>query len=137
MVAVVRVGIGGSHSNVTEPLEARLRVRTHLNRTPQYKPEQVVQVTGDVDREFTVRFEMGDIKDGECHELQLAVSGSFLHRDPPNPGLFDITDDADDLALASWLIWEGKESDADNVPDQQAGAIVNTCEIGVYMEDTP
>lgn len=109
--------------NVDEELFARVRIQTQDNRFPDYGPDQVVQRTGRAMRELTITIPKGALRKGECHRLQLAVSGSFITR--PGPEYFGATRLADDLALASWMIWEGKGPL--QVSQEQALELVESC----------
>jgi hypothetical protein len=80
-----------------------------------------------------LRFVVGStqLSDGECHKLELAVSGHFFKNrmgmDRTEPFLFaEVTDGfEDDLAMAAWWIWEGKGNN--QTTDVDVGRLGKSC----------
>lgn len=91
--------------DVAQALKARHRVRTEDEPEPEWS-EVTIAPSGVPLREHKVELFRGDIKQGRCHHVELVVSGSFFPRDD-RPAFFDAVLEVDDLASASWTIWEG------------------------------
>ena len=91
--------------NVEQTLFARHRVRTEDNPTPAWTEVELAP-SGVPVREHKVELFRGDIEQGRCHQVELVVSGGFFGRD--DPPFFDAVLSVEDIARASWTIWEGK-----------------------------
>jgi hypothetical protein len=71
------------------------------------------------------------LSDGKCHQLELAVSGNFwkdaFGEDRTDPIYFaEVTPEfEDDLALATWQIWEGKGST--QTTDDEKVRLLDSC----------
>ena len=76
-------------------------------------------------RDFPFNVQTDDLREGECHRLELAVSGSFFINNAPR--YFDEVPAGreDDFAYAWWWIWEG-DGDNNTSPDE-AKALLDTC----------
>ncbi|MDH5676479.1 MAG: hypothetical protein OEZ06_30445 [Myxococcales bacterium] len=115
--------------NVEQDLWARWRVTTKTRMTPDFQP---LPLPGDgvLKRDLQITVSQGDFREGECHRLELVVSGSFLDPEDPqrgkDPNLFDYTIKADDLGYASWWIWEG--TGAGTTEDSKKAALLASCD---------
>jgi hypothetical protein len=106
--------------NITQELEARLRIVTSPSEEPRFEPFPVL--AGDrPERDLTIRIETATLKEGKCVALELAVSGSFV--DIENPPFTGVPSGSNDLARAKWWIWEGdltleevRKANADSCP---------------------
>jgi hypothetical protein len=92
--------------NISQELTAHYRVVTEDNALPDFEERPVPTSTTEV-RDLTVTVMSESLRDGECHHLQLVVSGAFF--DLVRPELFDIVQPGreGEIAYASWLLWEG------------------------------
>jgi hypothetical protein len=99
--------------NSSQPLEAHWRVVQEGETSPPFA-KQDVPLSGQVTRPFEFRVQSDVLKMGKCHQLVLAVSGSFFDARNPDdtrfddPKYFDLPANIDDLAVASWWIFEGQ-----------------------------
>jgi hypothetical protein len=108
-----------------QELDARWRLVKQGEPTPAFTPLDPL-LPGELPRTLEIRLSSLQLSDGECHHLELAVSGHFW-KDPrtgmhlTEPLFFsEVTPDfADDLALASWWIWEG-EGNTQTTNDEKA-----------------
>jgi hypothetical protein len=84
--------------------------------------ESRIVPTGGVDpelRDLTFMVSTDTLAPGKCHQLELAVSGHFLRdaedptMDVSAPAFFNFVDPrfADDLDIAKWTVFEGKDTD--------------------------
>ncbi len=98
--------------NPQQELWAHWRVVGDNDPTPPFEKDMVpLPAVGQLGRDFTFKVQSDTLQEGKCHHLQLAVSGSFFdHTDPrfDDPRYFDFPSNIDDLAEASWWVWEGK-----------------------------
>jgi hypothetical protein len=114
--------------NVEQALAARHRVRTERNPQPDWIEVEIAP-SGTPLREYTVKVSSGPIEQGQCHLVELVVSGSFFKRN--DPAFFDAVLEVDDLARASWTIWEGR-GELDTLPADKA-VLIDSCPV----EDFP
>lgn len=109
--------------NVQQALTLRVRIRfKNDGGNPPYNTIPV-PISGTAVRELPVPLQTDQLRPGQCHLLELAVSGSFITSTPPI-FLARETKDPDDLAVASWTIWEGDVM----TPEEQA-KIADTCPV--------
>jgi hypothetical protein len=92
--------------NVDQPLEARWRIQTQDQMQPPFVSRPILGGTEPV-RELDIFVDTAGLQLYECHRFELVVSGSFIP-DRVEPPFFRIVLDEDDLAYASWEIWEGE-----------------------------
>ena len=106
------------------PLEAHWRILKQNDRTPAYTT--ISLDTGERIRHVRINVTSSALQLKQCHRLELAVSGSFLKIPNLERVLFDQTTmgHEEDLAKASWWIWEGKGS---QTLDDQKLQVLNTC----------
>ena len=73
-----------------------------------------------------MRFSVGDIRQGECQRLEIAISGSFVE---DRDDLFDANIDKGDIAYASWTILEGTDVAPPFTPEDEArlARLLDTC----------
>jgi len=92
--------------NSAQELKAHYRVVSEDDAMPPFESPPVPADDAELrDLELTVKSET--LRDGECHQLQLAVSPWFF--DSTLPGLFDFVPPGREasVARASWTLWEG------------------------------
>jgi hypothetical protein len=114
--------------NVEQELRFHWRLVSKDDMMPQFF-DRPLDPQGDAvlrDLEFVVQSD--PLRDRQCARLDLAVSGSFF-KNTSDPGLFAFTreDDVDnsDLAVVSWLIFEGPGQT--NTSDLDKAHIVSSC----------
>ena len=118
----VRLPVRVRDQNLTQPLEAHWRVLTAGNDSPPFESKPVP--LGQLLRDFEVVVQSGMLHTGECHRVELAVSGNFF----PNrntPAFFDAAPIEEDVAHASWSVWEGR-GEAQATAEEKA-KLVDTC----------
>lgn len=97
--------------NVEQPLEAHVRIQHQDEMAPAWAPPIAVPpaALGNPVRDLNIFIDTEGLQPYTCHLLELVVSGSFFP-DVTEPELFQyvLPEDRDDLAFASWLIWEGE-----------------------------
>jgi len=121
--AEFRLPVQVRDENLTQPLEAHWRVLTAGNASPPFDTFPL-SPQGQLLRDLTVVVRNDSLHMGECHRVELAVSGSFF----PNrtaPAFFDAAPKDEDVAHASWTVWEGR-GDALATPEEKA-KLVDTC----------
>lgn len=106
--------------NVDDELTLRMRIRLKNEDNPPFT-ERLVPNSGTPVRDFEVPLQIDQLRFGKCHMLELVVSGSFIPTDPPN-FFYREKKDPDDIAFASWYVWEGEVM----TKDEQA-AIADSC----------
>ena len=126
--------------NLSQTLKAHYRVVTEDNALPDFV-ERVLPATDTVLRDLDFPVMSESLRDGECHHLQLVVSGAFF--DLLRPELFDIVQPGReaDIAYASWWLWEGPGDMLATDPDkarlaQTCGAIEDLL-LPTVVEDVP
>jgi hypothetical protein len=94
--------------NVTQTLQVHFRLATKDDMNPRFTAQDLIPQGGMPLRDLMFQVQTDPLHEHECAQLQVAVSGSFIHSD--NPSYFDISrsDDNADVAEANWWIWEGK-----------------------------
>jgi hypothetical protein len=107
--------------NLFEDLVARIRVVTLSVPEPDFLPVDIPE-QGELMRDLTVFVESGEIAAGECQQLELVVSGSFVLGEEPD--LFDVVIEPGDIGRASWTIWE-VSLDPKAMSESGAGAAQN------------
>jgi hypothetical protein len=112
-------------------LDARWRLVKQGEPMPAFTVLQPLPA-GKLVRELQFRVESTRLSDGECHHLELAVSGNFWKdratgMDRTEPVFFAevMGDFPDDLALASWWIWEGQGNM--QTTDDEKGRLLDSC----------
>jgi hypothetical protein len=110
--------------NLFQDLTARSRLVTVPIPEPEYGEGVLIPEQGELMRD-EVFVEAGDIKRGECHLLELVVSGSFVPGDDPE--LFDVVSEPDDIGRASWTIWEVSGDPLAETGAAAAQNLVKTC----------
>lgn len=96
--------------NVGQALRAHWRVVKEGDSSPLFDTAEIPPAAGEPNRDLEFTVQSDGLQPGKCHHLELAVSGSFLDpkdRRADDPRFFDFTSNIDDLALASWWVWEG------------------------------
>lgn len=125
------------------PLTARWRIlRRGADRSnPPMYTELPLLEAGTRLRRVRIKISSNELTIGECHHLELAVSGSFVDQDT-QPWrefaprfLFTVLDPGgqDDLATASWWIWEGQSSTR---TDEEKARLVESCSTQDAMPTT-
>lgn len=118
--------------NVDQTLDARYRVVPGGETLPLWTQDEIAPSGSPVREDYEVKVRFGDLKPGKCHRVELAVSGTFVKRSRPSPGLFHVTTDEDDLALVSWTIWEGTGASATT---GEKALLIDNCEaIDTFLE---
>jgi hypothetical protein len=114
--------------NVEQELKAHWRLVNKDDMEPQFFPHDLIPQGGAVLRDLEFVVQSDPLRDRQCARLDLAVSGSFF-RNTSDPHLFALTreDDEDnsDLAVVSWLIFEGPGQT--NTSDLDKAHIVSSC----------
>jgi hypothetical protein len=106
----VPITVGIRDENVRQGLTAHWRLRRREGEElPMFVSDDVPAGDEPV-RDFTLHVQTGDLVEGECHRLELAVSGSFYINKTSNPIYFDKVPEGreSDVTYAWWLIWEGR-----------------------------
>jgi len=121
-------------------LSARWRIVTRNDTMPTFTQLEPLPA-GKTLRELTFKVGSNQLSDGECHHLELAVSGSFVAMIDPRTGKdatewywFDVTTlgKENDVGFASWWIWEGRGS-VGATPEEKV-RLVESCNA---LESTP
>jgi len=122
----IQIDVQVRDENLFQVLDARSRLVSFADPEPEYGAMVEIPEQGALLRDHTVFVEAGDLKQGECHVLELVVSGSFLEGNDRE--LFDVVSVPGDLARASWTIWEvsGLPFD-DDTGAAAAQKLVKTC----------
>lgn len=117
----VRLPVQVREDNLTEPLDAHWRVLSAGNDAPPF--EVLPLPLGQLLRDLDVVVQTSSLHMGECHRVELAVSGHFF----PNtkPAFFDLAPSDDEVAHASWTIWEGR-GDSQATPEEKA-KLIDSC----------
>jgi hypothetical protein len=105
--------------NVNQPLEAHVRIKRSLEDRPVFEP-QFVQPGDRPERTLLVQVDTNALTSSRCHQLEIAVSGSF--GEVENGGFDSIPSGSTDLARASWWIWEG-----DTNVDAVLASVADSC----------
>jgi hypothetical protein len=113
--------------DVTQDLEVRWRVMT----SDEVQPSRTIPLpaaNGALVRDITIPVERTQLRDNQCHRVEVAVSSAFdeFPGAPDNPALFLATVDPDDIALFTFWIWEGDENGND------ADKLIETCPTTTY-----
>lgn len=101
--------------NVLQPLETQIRLRTLESPAELLVIDEdgaTIPGTGSAVRDHEFSFGTTLLKDGHCHQLQLAVSGEFPDLSDEDR-IFAFPVRASDVAIATWWLWE---TSADTVP---------------------
>jgi hypothetical protein len=112
--------------DVTQELKFRWRVMTS-DEVQQSLTFSLAAANGALIRDITIPVERTQLRDNQCHRVEVAVSSAFdeFPGAPDNPALFLATVDPDDIALFTFWIWEGDENgDADK--------LIETCPTTTY-----
>lgn len=96
--------------NVLQDLETQIRLRTNEVVIKDVEPG-VIRASGNAIRDVKFRFLAAELRDGQCHQLEFAVSGNFLEFEEER--IFAFPEVEDDLAIATWWLWE---TNADTTP---------------------
>ncbi len=98
--------------NVEQDLQTQIRLRT-LVASPAYTEVKIRDVTQDeipgtneLTRNVTFNLLTTELRDGHCHQLQLAVSGKFIDPALFEPRLFAAPVLEGDVTIATWWLWE-------------------------------
>jgi hypothetical protein len=126
--------------DISQTLNARWRLVTQNFKMPSFT--QLELAPGQNPRPLVIRINRNQLSKGECHHLELAVSGSFITVNPvtglpvtePSLFRFPVPGREDDLALASWWLWEGRGSVAQ--PDEKV-RLVESCAALETLLGTP
>jgi len=114
--------------NVEQELKAHWRLVSKDDMKPQFSFKDLNPQGGAVLRDLEFVVQSDPLRDRQCARLDLAVSGSFF-KNTTDPDLFAFTreDDEDnsDLAVVSWLIFEGPGQT--NTSDLDKAHIVSSC----------
>jgi hypothetical protein len=114
--------------DIDQVLDARWRLVRQGEPLPPFTRLQPFQA-GPLAPPLQITVESTKLSDGECHHLELAVSGSFwkdmLGMDRTDPLYFAEVTVEDDLALASWWIWEGEGNTETN--DDEWKRLAKSC----------
>lgn len=99
--------------NLEQDLETQIRLRT-LVASPAYTEVKIRDVvpgpkivgTGELVRDVTFPLLTTELRDGHCHQLQLAVSGKFIDPSQFDERLFAGPVQSGDVTIATWWLWE-------------------------------
>lgn len=98
--------------NVQQALETQIRLRTLANASPASNELLVINEdgldipgTGSAVRDFRFSFLTTVLREGQCHQLELAVSGDF-QEGADDERYFALPTRPGDVAVATWWIWE-------------------------------
>ncbi len=97
--------------NLSQPLRVRMRVRKPNDVTIPYQcPEPEIPPSGGDVREYELGIDKTALDIGACHRVEVVISSRFNRCSTANPDvadqLFDETFEDDDLAYASFWVWE-------------------------------
>lgn len=96
--------------NLLQDLETQVRLRTLASPTfsevliKDAEVGPVISGSGRAVRDVQFSLLTTELRNGHCHQLQLAVSGGFLDREGFRP--FGVPDLPGDVAIATWWLWE-------------------------------
>lgn len=96
--------------NVEQDLVAHFRVKHEGEEFPPFDSIDLpAPPDGSVLRDLLVIVQTETLYVGECHRLEVAVSGSFFpFEERPTPAFFDaLRGPEDDIFVGMWWIWEG------------------------------
>jgi hypothetical protein len=116
--------------DIDQVLDARWRLVKEGESTPPFTSLDPLP-GGRPLRQVQVRLLSTQLSDGRCHHLELAVSGNFWKdaqgMERTEPWLFAevMGEFPDDIALASWWIWEG-EGNTQTTVDEKA-RLLDSC----------
>jgi hypothetical protein len=116
----VRLPVKVREENATQPLEAHWRVLTVGNDAP---PFEVLPLPQGLLRDLDVVIQTSSLHMGECHRVELAVSGHFFTS--KKPAFFDLTPLDEQVARASWTLWEGR-GEAQATAEEKA-KLIDSC----------
>jgi hypothetical protein len=109
-----RIPVRIRDDNVDQELQTRYRVLREGSLLPPWTPDVIAPSGSPTREDYEVKVRFGDLRPGQCHRLELVVSGSFLRR--TDPRFFDVLNDEGemngDIARASWTILEGSATTA-------------------------
>jgi hypothetical protein len=107
-----------------QALTAHYRFVREGESTPDFEPRVDVRPTGTLTRDFDISIQAGQLRVGECHRLDVAVSGSFFEgRD--SPIFFDEVREEGDLARGTFWLWEGQGEEV--ATQQEKARLVESC----------
>ena len=111
--------------NLAQDLIAHYRVVTQDAEFPPFETVDLKGPAASELRDLTLSVKSEQLRDGECHQLELAVSGSFFDSTRP---VFDAVPRGRelDVAYASWQLWEGPGEML--TPDPDLARLARTCE---------
>jgi len=111
--------------NVDQRLDAHFRVVHQGNASPDFESVPVLPQAGAVLRDLTLVIKAESLRPGECHHLELAVSAAFFNG--VKPVFFDAVPPGreDEVAYASWWLWEGPGDTLATEPDK--ARLAETC----------
>lgn len=125
--------------NVDQTLEARYRVLQPGEPSPRWARDEIAPSGSPVREDYEVKVRFGDLLPGECHRVELVVSGSFLRRTENK--FFDVLNDegeaSGDIARASWTILEGDPSDPEI--EKKKALLLDSCKAieSLFQEAAP
>lgn len=111
--------------NVGQELAAHWRIVHEDDMAPGFSSTELLGGDQPV-RDLKFPVQTDDLRDGECHRLELAVSSSFFPFRTA-PMYFDFVPEGreGDVAYAWWWIWEGDGEDS--ITDSEARTLVASC----------
>lgn len=109
--------------DVGQELKVHWRLVTSTDKVPVFAVIELPE--GSLTREFPMFVPAGQLRESECHKLEVAVSAHFGNED--QPVFFGRAPDPfkEDVARGTWWLWEG---DGELIALDQAKQIVESCQ---------